>query len=697
MRYIRKTVPTLKSHMAAFRIDRFTALLLAIGMLGAALILLRQINYGPGVGADSLLYISAAWNLAEGNGFVNYWGEPYIDAAPLFPMAMAFLALLGLDVVDAAAYINAAAFGITAFTTALWLRSRIQSRPLVAWAGCACILSTALARSASGVMTDALFVSFTILSLFALDRFLDTRQRSLLLMAAACAALACLTRYIGVTVVASCLILLLMQRNMTFSSKAKNIAVFSVIAITPIGIWMLRNLLTLGELTGKVYPTDFSLVSSLHTTVSAFGRWAFGNRGLGLFDIALGKVFGISIIEGPTIAGVVAMAAILLTLAVGVGYLLWLLNRKGEISAKWNMWAVPVVFIAVYIAFIAVILPLTDVDIPVRYLAPIYPPILVATTLVINEFLGYAKRRRPLEEMPFLRRWNTGFIKKTPLSLAMLVLAFLLSLWLSQQVVVKYMDIRWYMDNGILWYTSKRWAESDTVRYLISYPVDGQIFSNNHSVENYLYAKSSEYRNSHMQVWYAGVEDEYTYEYIYYVWFTDDGDLPEMLRARETEVVAELNDGVILKGVGKTEPLDEAALLRAGLPKDAQPVIRSVFDVYLDEITNRLVYAKTQCSDADIYTPFSLHIYPADTADLYENRFTFNNFDFVFRDENRFTFNDFDFVLHDDNRIMDGGLCLVWRDLPDYEIDKITTGQLISSPNVWIHIWKRGFSPREIE
>ena len=86
MRYIRKTVPTLKSHMAAFRIDRFTALLLAIGMLGAALILLRQINYGPGVGADSILYISAAWNLAEGNGFVNYWGEPYIDARPALSM-----------------------------------------------------------------------------------------------------------------------------------------------------------------------------------------------------------------------------------------------------------------------------------------------------------------------------------------------------------------------------------------------------------------------------------------------------------------------------------------------------------------------------------------------------------------------------------------------------------------------------------
>ena len=233
------------------------------------------------------------------------------------------------------------------------------------------------------------------------------------------------------------------------------------------------------------------------------------------------------------------------------------------------------------------------------------------------------------------------------------------------------------MDSGIR-YTSERWAESETIQYLMSYPVDGQLHSANGYAGPYLYTISPEYRDLHTQAGSADVGSEY----IYYVWFTDDGDLPEMLRARRTEVVAELNDGVILKGVGKTEPLDEAALLRAGLPKDAQPVIRSVFDVYLDEITNRLVYAKTQCSDADIYTPFSLHIYPADTADLYENRFTFNNFDFV---------------LYDDNRIMDGGLCLVWRDLPDYEIDKITTGQLISSPNVWIHIWKRGFSPREIE
>ena len=45
-----------------------------------------------------------------------------------------------------------------------------------------------------------------------------------------------------------------------------------------------------------------------------------------------------------------------------------------------------------------------------------------------------------------------------------------------------------------------------------------------------------------------------------------------------------------------------------------EPVARSTFDVYRDERV--LYYVKTPCSDADLKTPFSVHLFPTDAADL---------------------------------------------------------------------------------
>ena len=76
------------------------------------------------------------------------------------------------------------------------MRSRTRSGFLAAWAGLACALSVPLATHAVAAMTEPLFVLFAVLSLYALDRWLDGRRTSLLLTAAACAALACATRYL---------------------------------------------------------------------------------------------------------------------------------------------------------------------------------------------------------------------------------------------------------------------------------------------------------------------------------------------------------------------------------------------------------------------------------------------------------------------------------------------------------------------
>ena len=65
------------------RIDRWTALLAAIGALGVVLVLLRTAPYGPNAGADSAGFISTARNLLAGNGFVMHYGVDFTPVAPL--------------------------------------------------------------------------------------------------------------------------------------------------------------------------------------------------------------------------------------------------------------------------------------------------------------------------------------------------------------------------------------------------------------------------------------------------------------------------------------------------------------------------------------------------------------------------------------------------------------------------------------
>ena len=93
-----------------------------------------------------------------------------------------------------------------------------------------------------------------------------------------------------------------------------------------------------------------------------------------------------------------------------------------------------------------------------------------------------------------------------------------------------------------------------------------------------------------------------------------------------------------------------------------EPVVRSVFDVYL--IEKELLYVKEPCASADTRPTFFVHIIPADANDLpaVRKQHGFDNLDFRF---DKLT----------DRRF--GGKCLLTKPLPDYEITSIRTGQFI--------------------
>ena len=104
-----------------------------------------------------------------------------------------------------------------------------------------------------------------------------------------------------------------------------------------------------------------------------------------------------------------------------------------------------------------------------------------------------------------------------------------------------------------------------------------------------------------------------------------------------------------------------------------EPLFRYIFDVYIDEGTNSLVYVKERCQISDVEPGFFLHIFPVDGNDLAEDRHQYG-----------FESRDFKFST---GGVLAGGRCVTKVALPEYDIATIHTGQYIYHQDQYVHLW----------
>ena len=431
----------------------FNSVLVAISIGGAALVLLREINYGVGLGSDSRVYVAIARSLLEGTGFTN-WNELPASVPPLFPATLAFFGLFGLKVIATGAFVNILAFGMIIITTIAWLKSYIKSRFLIVWAGLAIALWVPLADLSAIIMSDIIFILFTILALYALDRFMTTGTQSMMITSAACASLAWLTRYQGIAVVATALILIFMQKSST-SQKVRHMAVYASISGLPMAGWLVRNLIAHGKIAGL--RTTFYLDPLIWDNItSELIYWTLGDTGSEYFTKLPQTIFGIN---EAGISANLYIAFILLTIFLGIGYLFVYLYRR-------NCWdnavpvAVPVCFALVYIVISVIPLIFQIEPFYIRYLIPLYIPVLVAVVMILDKL--------------------TEFLISQPRWISVTMTA-LLSIWLVQHIPENYRNINDRIDNGF-GAASKTWAKSNTIRYLESNPLTGRVYFINYWV-----------------------------------------------------------------------------------------------------------------------------------------------------------------------------------------------------------------------
>ncbi len=229
-----------------------TIILIAIAIAGSWLIR-KSCPWGIGVGYDSYMYISSAESMAQGLG-VYYRSvgslHPLVHFPPMYPLAISILIRIGLNRISAATILSCLLFGINAFTAGM-LVFHFTLRPIpAAIAASLFVIAPVLIDAHLLAMSEPLFYFLMLVSLGCLADFFMQGKRTILMLSAIAAALAILTRYIGVVLVGTGLIIIWINTG-SIKRKVLDSCLFFLFSFSPMILWLIRNFAIGGSLSDR--------------------------------------------------------------------------------------------------------------------------------------------------------------------------------------------------------------------------------------------------------------------------------------------------------------------------------------------------------------------------------------------------------------------------------------------------------------
>lgn len=224
------------------RHSHWTWLLLGAVATGTVLYVTRL---GPGAGGDSTSYLMGAENLLLGNGFSRYSGgyeiRPITGFPPFYSLVLAAAAKTGLELFAAARLLNAVLFGANVVLVCAmvhWLTGSVVA-PLLA--GLLCLTRPILLELHSWVMSEPLFIFLSLAGVCLLALYLRRFDLRFLMIAGVLAALASLTRYVGVALTAAGLLGIALLGVPAVRQRVRDGLIFTGLSVLPLFWWLARN------------------------------------------------------------------------------------------------------------------------------------------------------------------------------------------------------------------------------------------------------------------------------------------------------------------------------------------------------------------------------------------------------------------------------------------------------------------------
>lgn len=511
--------------------------LLSFSVLGVLLILVSTSKYGAGCWPDSVAYISTARNLLSGNGYFRYAELPFVEWPPLWPTLLAFFGLIGFDPLDVARYINAIFFGLIVFLSGMWLLKHISSRALVLLGSLAILFSTPLIRNSAFMGTEPLFVVFVLLFILEVELFLSSGKPLPFFLAAIFAALACLTRYIGVTIVFTGLLLLLIKRNITVKNRLTKGIALILICTLPMIVWVSRNYMISSTLVGERHPSSYTLGQNIYFTLDTVTRWFMPPSSLvetSKFSTLPEQLQELLQLLTLPPATRVAIGILLSLLITGAFVLIIGRNQNRGKSTSLSQIMPLLCFVVIYTIYLVTSATFVSIDILThRLLSPIYVPLVLLIIFMIDNILRFSHEH--------FSRQTLGRFLLVGSTLLLVVYPFLFSGWKTINRIKE----------GAGGYSHVSYRNSPLISYMQENPLDGQVYSNR---PDYVYILTGipvkfspgSAEDALLLKEYLVSKDSNTY----LVWFKDRGweSLPEIGEFDfmfDMEIIATVSDGVI--------------------------------------------------------------------------------------------------------------------------------------------------------
>jgi 4-amino-4-deoxy-L-arabinose transferase-like glycosyltransferase len=321
-------------------------------------------------------YLSLARNIGNGNGYIDFTGLPNTTFPPLFPALLVAGHLAGISMQQAVRVLNAAAFAAVAVVSWLLLR-RVVARAWISGAALILIgMSPAVLNTAYHVWSDALFCALALLCLLLLGRAVDlgaepgasARDRLVGLgIAGLVAGAAMMTKYVGVSLVLTGMLVVLVQRRDEDARELlRRILVFATSAMALPALWVARNATSGARyLLGPRVADPQSVVTLGQSLVSS-----------------LGSVIGP---QWSTLVWTLALGVVGASAALGLAF-----RRRSAARSGGATIVALATFVVFHGSIVLVSGKLSGSSVDDRLVATLAPPILITAAWLVDNMLGGA-------------------------------------------------------------------------------------------------------------------------------------------------------------------------------------------------------------------------------------------------------------------------------------------------------------------
>jgi len=193
---------------------------------------------------------------------------------PLYPLVMAAIEALGLELFSSLRVLHLLALASTLALAARLVFVLCGSRWAVIAAVGSLALSSRVHEFTIQILSETFFAPLVLGALLAGLAFFETRNPRCFLLLVALSALACLQRYVGVSLVVAMALALAWSEHGSLLARMRCAALYAAASLVPLVLWLARNYALEGAFTGGRNEAEEVPSSVFRDALTTLARWA---------------------------------------------------------------------------------------------------------------------------------------------------------------------------------------------------------------------------------------------------------------------------------------------------------------------------------------------------------------------------------------------------------------------------------------